>query len=284
MSSTGRSTGQVIVFFVLACALSWLDWGLVIASANGWVGFKFPLNPWGSFGPAIAAVAMSVAAAGRGGLRELFAPLLRWRFGATMWLVVLLGPVVLVALSVAIYALTGGQVLPVGDLDVATLAIYAVVLLFVGGPLGEEIGWRGYALPGLLARTSPLAASLIVAAMWAVWHLPLFWMPGAAQEGSSIVMFVAIVSAFSILTTWVYLATGNSLLAAVFFHHSINLSTYFLPTVFPALDSAPRYSPIFLGVTSIAALAAVVALARSRPSTTVSETVPTTVSETVPGT
>ena len=212
-----------------------------------------PLNPWGSFGPAIAAVIVSASQAGWSGLRELFKPILRWRFGPGRWAVVLLGPAALVALSVGVHAIAGGQVLPAHSIGVAQFAMLAVVLLFVGGPVGEEIGWRGYALPRLLERTGPVAASLVVAGMWAVWHLPLFWLPGATQAGSSIPLFVVVVVAFSILTTWVYLATSGSLLAAMLFHHSINLSTFFLPALFPALQSSKGYSRIFLLITWVAA-------------------------------
>lgn len=254
--------GALAAFFAIACALSWLDWGLVIASGRGWIPVRVPLNPWGSFGPAAAAVIVSAVAAGRAGLRELFAPLLRWRFGLLRWGVALLGPAALVALSVGLHAAAGGRVLPVAPVDAGQIVLLGIVLLFVGGPVGEEIGWRGYALPGLLERMGPVAASLVLAGMWAVWHLPLFWLPGAAQEGSSIPLFVAMVAACSILTTWVYLATSRSLLAAVLFHHSINLSTYFLPSFLPALGSARGFDRILLAAAWVAAGGAMLSMAK----------------------
>jgi membrane protease YdiL (CAAX protease family) len=250
------------MFFALACAISWLDWGLVIASAHGWVRFKFGANPWGSFGPAFAAVVMIFIASGRAGVKALLKETLRWRFGSAWWLLALFGPLVLVAVSVGLALLLGTPLGTVKALDVAQTVLLFVAILIVGGPLGEEIGWRGYLLPKLLQHMGPVAASLIVAAMWAVWHLPLFWMPGAEQEGTSFAWFVLFVSAFSILTTWIYLRSGGSLLAAIAFHQSINVSTYFLPSLLPNVAASGLFDRIFTAVTVLAAVLAIVAMMR----------------------
>jgi membrane protease YdiL (CAAX protease family) len=159
------------------------------------------------------------------------------------------------------------------------VVVLAVLILVVGGPLGEEIGWRGHALPGLLRTQSPPVASLAVAAMWATWHLPLFWMPGAAQEGSSIGGFVALLAAFSVMTTWLWLRAGDrsrhpasrgtgasmhggSLAIAVAFHWAINVATYLQPTLLPALAESRAFSRALLGVGLLAGIAALAALRR----------------------
>jgi uncharacterized protein len=256
---------RVLSFFILACAFSWLNWGLVIASAQGWVDFKFGPNPWGSFGPAFAAIMMSLSIAGGDGVRGLLRPLLKWRFKPMVWLLALFAPAVIIAASIGAAMVFG---VPLGEVKLpdpveSTLLFFAI--LIVGGPLGEEIGWRGYALPNLLQRTTPFMASLVVAAMWALWHLPLFWMPGAAQEGTSFLWFVLLVSAFSILTTWIYLRSGGSLLAAIAFHQSINFCTYLLPTVLPGVEASHTYNYIFIATTVIAGVAAISAMARATP-------------------
>jgi membrane protease YdiL (CAAX protease family) len=260
----GRAgSGDVVLFCALACAFSWADWGLILASARGWIPVSVPLNPWGSFGPAVAALVVCGYRDGLRGIRTLLRGILAWRFGWRLWLVALLGPSALVALALAVYVVAGGDLQPWKAADVGQLLLLAVIVLVVGGPLGEEIGWRGYLLPQLLRRTGPLAASLLVAAVWAVWHLPLFWVPGATQEGSSIPAFIAFVAGFSILTTWLYVASGGSLLAAILFHNAINVSTFAGPMVQPTLEGRGFYR-VFLVVTWAATLGAIWALSRRR--------------------
>ena len=260
MSATPRPASP-FAFFALACAISWLDWGLVIASHRGWVPFHVGPNPWGSFGPALAAIALAAWHGGGAGVRALLAPIRRWRVGAVGWAIALLGPFAAVALAVGIAVALGE---PAGDFavpDPVELLVLAIAIAIVGGPLGEEIGWRGYALPALLRGCSPAVASLAVAAMWAVWHLPLFWMPGAAQEGSSVWGFVALLTACSVLTTWLWLRTGGSLAIAIAFHWAINVATFLQPTLLPALAESRVFSWCLLVVGVAGGVAPVAALA-----------------------
>ncbi|MEO6172655.1 MAG: CPBP family intramembrane glutamic endopeptidase [Arenimonas sp.] len=240
----------------------------MIASAQGWVDIKFGPNPWGSFGPAFAAVVMSLAITGGAGLKNLLRPILKWRFAPNVWLLALLGPPVLIAISIGIAMLAGIPLGAVKAVDPVESTVLFFAILVVGGPLGEEIGWRGYALPRLLRFKGPVIASLLVAAMWSLWHLPLFWMPGAAQEGTSFFWFVVLVSSFSILTTWIYLRSGGSLLAAIAFHQSINMSTYLLPEILPTMEASNTYQYIFIGATVVAAGLAIVDMAKREPSRT----------------
>jgi membrane protease YdiL (CAAX protease family) len=143
MSRTDRAASP-LAFFLLACGLSWLDWGLVIASARGWVPFHFGPNPWGSFGPAVAAILLAWR---RGGVRELLAPMKRWRLGPVAWSLALLGPFVLVGAAVAGAVASGEPLGAVATPDAVEVVVLAIAILIVGGPLGEEIGWRGLALP-----------------------------------------------------------------------------------------------------------------------------------------
>src|SRR3712207_6537622 len=89
--------------------------------------------------------------------------------------------------------------------------------------MGEELGWRGYALPRLLARRSALAASLILGLLWGLWHLPTFYVLGAPQHGLPISAFLLLTMAYSVLFTWIYLHTRGSVLIATLFHSAINL-------------------------------------------------------------
>jgi membrane protease YdiL (CAAX protease family) len=96
--------------------------------------------------------------------------------------------------------------------------------LLLGGSLGEEIGWRGFLLPRLLRRNSPLAASLILGVVWALWHLPVDLYAGYLLEGPAAILIRTItLLPVAILFTWFYLQSTGNLLVALFLHTSINI-------------------------------------------------------------
>jgi len=96
--------------------------------------------------------------------------------------------------------------------------------LLLGGSLGEEIGWRGFLLPALLERMSPLWASLVLGMMWGVWHLPIDLYAGFGGEGlEAILARIVYVLPLSVIFTWFYVHTDGSLLIALFLHTSLNL-------------------------------------------------------------
>jgi membrane protease YdiL (CAAX protease family) len=263
MAENGRGNRLgVYAFAALACALSWTLWILVIASDRGWISVYVPVNPWGSFGPALAAIVLVARANGSKGVTALLRPLLWWRFGFLWWLVSLGLPVALVALSLIVFRAPGNEIAIAQGFSWGGLVILLPVILVIGGPLGEEIGWRGFALPSLLERHGPIVSSLIVAVIWMVWHFPLFWLPGAAQQGSSIAAFFAMVAGISVLATWIYLGTRRSLLAVLLFHFSINATTFSVSQAAPDVDSATLYQRALLVVIWLAALGAALGLRR----------------------
>jgi membrane protease YdiL (CAAX protease family) len=251
----------VASFFAVTCAFSWILWGLMIASQQGALPFRFPTNWAGSFGPLVGALAVSAALGGGAGVRGLLRPVLRWRFGLRWYFFVFIGIALCFLAALGLYALLGrsvaiGRAAVVGGLR--TLPLYYVVILFIGGPLGEEIGWRGFALPRLLERHGILGASLVVFGMWFVWHVPLFWLEGAAQQGSSIPVFAVLVLASSVIFTWTYVGTGGNLLVVLLLHASINTYSYGFGQVAPALDADPLLgwltSAVFAAVAVVALL------------------------------
>ena len=94
---------------------------------------------------------------------------------------------------------------------------------FLGGPLGEEPGWRGFALPRLQWRNGPLVGSLILGVLWACWHLPLFW-SGVWTPPTipNILMFDVMITALTIIMTWVFNHVNGSLLIMMLTHASFN--------------------------------------------------------------
>src|SRR5438046_8834702 len=141
-----------------------------------------------------------------------------------------------------------------------------VYVFFLGGPLGEEPGWRGFALPRLQRRYGPLVGSLILGTIWAFWHLPLFWAPAWNLPPTilNIVMFVVAAIAFTIVMTWVFNNTRGSLFMAVLVHTSFDTVLAILNRLFPVpiVNDYGSNVPILIGLGVLALV--LVALNRGR--------------------
>jgi membrane protease YdiL (CAAX protease family) len=98
---------------------------------------------------------------------------------------------------------------------------------------GEEIGWRGYALPRLAARVGLGVGSLILGAMWAGWHLPLFFLPDTGSQGQSFPIYFLQVMPMSVAMAWLYWRTGGSLLLTMVMHAAINNTSEIVPAALP---------------------------------------------------
>lgn len=166
-------------------------------------------------GPA-AAAAVTAAMGGAQERRDLGARLLRWRLPWTVYAVALLLPLPISAARSVLEWAAGAEG-PIRFQPVSGLGLVVFVLV-----AGEEIGWRGFALPRLLERTGPWAASVAVGLLWALWHLPLFFMPEMPQFGTPFVSFVPYLIALSILLTHLAQATNGSVLIATLFHGAVN--------------------------------------------------------------
>jgi uncharacterized protein len=213
----------LISFFVLAYGLTWPVIPLVSVSQL--------LGLPALFGPALAAIIVTSLAEGKCGLKDLLSRLVRWRVGVRWYAVALGLPAVLALTTTGVQLLLGGSAaVRLGGLSVLNFIVFVFVV-------GEELGWRGYALPRLLARRSALAASLILGVLWGAWHLPTFFVPGAPQYGLSFSAFVILTVAYSILFSWVYIYTRGSVLISTLLHGSINLSQgFFLGGIDPARE------------------------------------------------
>jgi membrane protease YdiL (CAAX protease family) len=102
------------------------------------------------------------------------------------------------------------------------LPLFLLILTFTDG-LGEELAWRGFALPRLLTRYNALMASVVLGVIWALWHLPLLWTDGNGMFHLPVWLLLLDLTAKSILFTWVFLHTRGSVLIAMLFHGATNL-------------------------------------------------------------
>lgn len=180
----------VTTFVVLAFGITWSVWVPRALVSQGHLDSRWPttLGEFWTYGPAVAAVLAAWLVGGRAGLGELGARLRRWRVGGRWYAVVLLGPAAFWVLVVAMHAVLGWSESLARPLIVQhglAAAVPLLLYLALTDGLGEETGWRGYALPRQLARFGAVGASLLLGLVQAVWHLPLFWTEGTSLYGSS---------------------------------------------------------------------------------------------------
>jgi len=167
--------------------------------------------------PSIAAVAVAALRGGRAGLADLFGSLVRVR-AAWWWVAISVLGYPAIWLVVALVRAAGEGSL--ASFDFTPWLVTLPLLLAAGhflrdpGALGEELGWRGFALPRLLQLMNARAAAVVLGVVWAVWHLPAFFSSTLSQSSVNFASFVVNVVAFSVLMTWVFVNTRGSVLWA----------------------------------------------------------------------
>jgi hypothetical protein len=225
-------------FFALTFAWSWACWALAPAVRPQWPWLATLLMFAGSFGPSLAAIVMVASTRPPGGLRAWLTRCLRWRIGWGWWAFALLLPLAVMRLAAGLHIALGGDIAtaPASGHLLMTLVNLPLVLL-LGGPLGEEFGWRGHALPVLQDRLGWRTASLALGLVWGVWHLPLFFIEGTAQVRIPLALFLLSVVAMSVVLAWLVNRTAGSLVAALLFHTAVN----FWPVVVPVLPTETSY-------------------------------------------
>lgn len=261
-------------FFLLAYALTWLGWSPWFLSEAG-VGLlpydggdlDLLFNVAGLvLGPTLAAFVVTGKAEGREGVRRLLRRIVQWRVGLRWYLFALAGIPAIALLSAVVMpgALASFRVSAVPPV----LFLYLVAgpfFLFAGGPVFEEIGWRGFALPRLQRRHGPLAGSLLLGVLWALWHLPLFLIPDwDTPHGSplDVALFVVLAVGMAVVFTWVFNNTNGSVLLAILAHGSLNMGVATAYDLFPVPAVVDGFANFVVGFGAVAVV--VVALTRGR--------------------
>lgn len=226
---------QAWQFFAVAFAFSWAFWIPNALAANGvalpdgLAGFlASPLNP-AAFGPTFAAFLLTLLYQGGNGLVQLLKRGVDFRFRKVWLAAILLLPLVIFGGSVFAAILAGVRSFDPSVIANPPFALIAFfVILFTAGPLQEEFGWRGYALPRLQSRFNALASSVILGFFWWLWHLPAVFIPGRFMADSLPVFLAlaAVIMLTSVLFTWVYNNTDGSVLAALLMHTAMNWSIW----------------------------------------------------------
>jgi len=180
------------------------------------------------YSPAVAAIALTAWQGGAGAVRRLLERVLIAGVPARYYAFAIfyMSAIKLTAALLHRVLLGGWPAFNTDVLWVAPLSV-AVSLPFQAG---EEIGWRGYALPRLAARLGLANASLLLGAIWALWHLPQFYIAGADTYHQSFVVWSLQVVAMSVAFAWLYARTGGSLLLVMLLHSAINNTKDIVPS------------------------------------------------------
>lgn len=225
---------RLVAFFLLTFLIAWIFWVPMALNSKGLFPFAIPLflgQSIGAYAPLIAAGIVGSRSSGPG-LKEIFATIhldqatIRW-----LLLAFAIPLLVIIGANVA-YNLSGVKPMPLvrsdvwKDLGPALLIILPIqfVTAFLGSPLGEEPGWRGFALPLLQSRFPLLVASAVLGTIWGVWHFPLLIASGERPT----VYFLLGIAGNSFILDKLFVRSGNNLLVAMTYHQAINTATTFL--------------------------------------------------------
>ncbi len=219
---------RIVFFLAVTYAATWGAW----IPLGHHVGPGFDLRYLlGLLGPMVGALVTTAVVDGTRGLRELAARMTRARVGLRWWLFALGLPLAVFVVCFAALAAYGAVELPtwntLGELTgfPLTNAFGLWLALVAINGFGEEVGWRGFLLPQLQRAHSPLVASLIVAALWAAWHIPAFFVVDTyrAMPIAMLPMFVLGLVSGAVILAWLYNRGRGSILLAAVFHGTYNL-------------------------------------------------------------
>jgi len=222
---------SVLTYYVLALVISWSIGGLLMATKYGVLTVPMSLHYLFSFGPMLASIIVTAWIGGAGGLKELWSRITRWRVGWRWFAISTLSPVVLFAVAALVaWILTGdapnlyllGQANYLPYLGIGVLPIWLATYGF-----GEEIGWRGFALPRLQKSMSVARATLVLGVLWLIWHVPSFFYLSTWDKIGLWMLpgFIVGVLFGAVIFTWIYNGTGGSVLMVALWHGIFDLLT-----------------------------------------------------------
>lgn len=245
MTNRHTSSGSLATYFVASYLLTWV---FTIPLAYCYrVVLEGRFAPWlllfipGAYGPTIAALALTYRQEGGAGIKALLRRLILWRVHPGWYAAVVLLPTAWVLLSVALSSFRSEAFAGFAPLELLAAVPLYWLLALPFGPLAEELGWRGYALPRLQQSYSPVVSSLILSVAWTFWHTPMFWFAGAAIPSFLEISWQAVglyflqTTALTLLFTVLFNHTRGSVLIAILFHTTTNAAENI---VFAALPEA----------------------------------------------
>ena len=236
---------NILGFVTIAYGISWFCWLPIV---------KFiPLNLFesstfvillliiGIYSPTISAILNSAMIGGWPAVKDLIKKYFLWRVKIVWYIAsILLFPLVYL-LSVFAYMISNGSIGSIGSINYGALPVIPVLVFvsFFLGPLGEELGWRGFLLPFLERKYGVIKGSIVIGITWTFWHAPLFWAnSGTAISGYpvtffSVIIYLIFITGASFIFTWLYRRTNGSILLSILLHLSMNASGLIVSLLFP---------------------------------------------------
>ncbi|WP_255195014.1 CPBP family intramembrane glutamic endopeptidase [Halorarius litoreus] len=222
-TSTGVVSRHPVAAFVLVTlAFSWGVW---------FGGDRLDVSPTavvllGAWGPTVGALVVTWRLEGVAGVRRLLGRFVQFGVPARWLALAVLLPFVLAGIAALGALALGESVVPTlpGGAPLFFLPVVFIVNVFVGGPIAEELGWRGFAVPRLRGRYGVVGSGLLVGVVWAAWHAPFYLLPGSSVVvgGFPFAWFAVVVVAYSVLFSWLVTGAGDSVVPAVLFHAGTN--------------------------------------------------------------
>jgi membrane protease YdiL (CAAX protease family) len=254
---------RLFFFFLFSFVLTWGYFWLIWAPLR----LTDSLIALGGFGPAVSAFLVLALSSGKPGVLSLLRSIVHWRVGANWYLVALLGlPVLNFLAFLVVPGVLADLVAPDLRLPRLYLSEMAISLTIGIAPVWEEIGWRGFAQPRIQRLYGPVVGSLILGALWGVWHLPFFFGPLARTGPETTLVSASIALAefsigltgLSVVMAWVLNNCGGSTLMAILLHACFDSSGLAMVALFPS--TPPYYLPIHYQTLGIAIVFSVAAL------------------------
>jgi uncharacterized protein len=243
----------LISYFVIAFAFTAAYDFLVIRSNPDLP--SFPRD----FGPSLAALLVTAAIGGQSAIKLLLRRMVLWRVRLRWYLFIFVGVPAIYFVGIAPLPGALASFKPL-SLDEVLLAPGLVAFLYTvvfGGPLFEEPGWRGFALPRMQRHLGPLVGTIVLGVLWAAWHFteyltaPDFAATNGGLTPQGIGVFVLAAVSFSVIITWVFNHTQASVFIAILLHASINWSQLVMSTIFPAAGTNENGPVVAFGILAV---------------------------------
>jgi membrane protease YdiL (CAAX protease family) len=275
---------NVLAFFLLTFLYSWLLWAPFVLSGFGvieWSGtleaLRSPAVILGAFAPGLAAVTLVARRAGWGAVRQYLRQAFDLRGKAWYLAWALLLPLAVTAVTHYIANGTGldhldKSFVPAGlPVPTVVLAVAFFLGMMVAGGGQEEFGWRGYAQEPLQQRFGVVGGSLALGAVWGLWHLPLWYMPGEGHAVYPFLAFMLYIMSWALIMGWLYNAGGKKLIIPWLMHGMANTAVPLFPVVHMEGGAQPGYW-LWAGMHSLVAVGLTIWFWRKREAWRVSKT------------
>jgi membrane protease YdiL (CAAX protease family) len=248
----------LLKFFFITFAITWPCFSAVAAFSAGAAPnlaiLRAPILFLGIFAPSIVALSLTARAEGKEGVLALLRKLVQADVGIR-WYLFAVSYMAAVKLIVALLHRVFLGAWPRFGAEAWYVMIATTIgSTIIGGQSGEEIGWRGFALARLATRFGYGAGSIILGVIWALWHLPLFFVRDADTYGQSFILYTLQVTAISVAIAWLYQRTNGSLLLTMLMHSAINQTKNIVPSGLAGATNSFTFNASITGWLTVAVL------------------------------